>query len=401
MIFTNVVKPTHLCNLSCTYCYNDDVRDPVMRPETLHRTISQTFRYVRESASDRSISFIWHGGEPTLPGVKFYRQVADLQAEHAGALPYNNSLQTNGTLLDDEWLEFLTSHRYSVSISIDGPPQLHDRFRIDRRGRGTFARVQAAIGRVQDAGIPLGVCVVVSRANVDQLDAIYDFLAEQRLRFTIIPLNRSGAARENYDDVGLAPEEYAPAWIRMFDRWFDADRDYVYCSDFVFKTRAILAGRPADCVALQQCADTNISVDPVGDVYPCASLSGIAATRYGNLLTHDLAGIMDSPAARAYRNRRTDPQCARCRWQHVCHGGCQARAYKFYGDHHQRDYYCPSLFRIYEHVAKRLADKLGGPGLPPQQPPEDPRAALMRPAPTTIPITLLRRRDGQAVQLGQ
>lgn len=397
MIFSVVVKPTHLCNLACTYCYNDDVREPVMSPATLERVVEQTFTYTRAHAPQRLVSFIWHGGEPTLPGLRFYERVAALQAEHGDGVAYNNSLQTNGTLLDDRWLAFLGEHGYTVSISIDGPADLHDTYRVDRKGRGSFARVQRAIDAVKAAGVPLGVCVVVSRANIDRIEEIYDFLAAQQLRFNVIPLNRSGGAREHYADVGLAADEYAGAWIRMYDRWFDADADYVYCSDFVFKTRAILAGRPADCIGLEQCSDTNISVDPVGDVYPCATLSGTAGTRYGSLVEDDLDVLMAGARAQDHRHRRTDPQCAVCRWQHVCHGGCQARAYKFFGDHHERDYYCPSLFRIYEHVAARLAERLDRPWQP-LAPPADTRSGAAASG-AGVPVTLLRSRHGQPAAL--
>ncbi len=401
MIFSVVVKPTHLCNLSCTYCYNDDVRDPVMKPATLERVVEETFAYARDHVPGRLVSFIWHGGEPTIPGVGFYQKVADLQHRYGQGATYNNSLQTNGTLLDDQWLDFLATHQYTVSISIDGPAELHDTYRVDRRGNGSYARVMDAIHRVQAAGIPLGVCVVISRANLAHVDAIYDLLAAERLRFNVIPLNRSGAARDNYADLGLAAEEYADAWIRMYDRWFDAaEGEYVYCSDFVFKTRAILAGRPADCIGLEQCSDTNISVDPVGDVYPCATLSGTEATRYGNLLDAGLEELMAGPIATSHRHRDTDPQCAACRWQHVCHGGCQARAYKFFGDHRERDYYCPSLFRIYEHVAARLADRFDVPWDPLTPPPDARTITGGPPAGTSVPLTLRRHRDGQPVALG-
>jgi uncharacterized protein len=262
-------------------------------------------------------------------------------------------------LIDDSWLQFLKTHKFSVSISIDGPRHLHDKFRVDFRGRGSFDRVDRAIKMVQDAGLPLGVCVVISRANIDHVDEIYDFLASRDLRFNVIPLNRSGGARENFVDVGLDPEEYADAWIQLYDRWFEADEDYVYCSDFVFKTRAIAAGRPADCVGLANCSDTNIAIDPVGDVFPCATLSGSTATCYGNIVEQDLEVLLQSPVAMDYRQRAVDEQCSRCKWQHVCHGGCPARAYKFFGDHHRRDYYCPSLFRMYEHIAARLSATVG------------------------------------------
>jgi uncharacterized protein len=356
VIFTNVIKPTHICNLACTYCYNDDVRDPIMRDETLDRVVSQTFDFAERSVPDRVVNFIWHGGEPMVPGLRFYRKVVSLQKRYGRNIPFSNSIQTNGILVDENWIDFFKKHKFKVSISIDGPKALHDRYRVDARRRGSFDRVFRAIEKVQCAGIPLGVCVVISRANVDQVSEIYEFLASRQLPFNIIPLNRSGGGREHFDDVGLAAEEYAPAWIEMFDRWFDADEDYVYCSDFIFKTRAILAGRPADCIGLANCADTNISVDPVGDVFPCATLSGHDDTLYGNLVTEDLQSIMTRSPAIRFRHREVDEQCSTCKWQHVCHGGCPGRSYKFHGDFDKRDYYCPSLYAIYEHIESRVSE---------------------------------------------
>jgi len=358
MNFTNVIKPTHLCNLDCKYCYNDDVRDPVMRTETLDRTIEQTFSYVREHTPDRVVNFIWHGGEPTIAKREFFEYAYNLEKRYAGDLRYTNSLQTNGTLLDDRWLDFLKAAGFEVSISIDGPLDINDRLRINRRGQGSFERVMKAIRLVQEAGLPLGVCVVISRSNAREVDRIYDFLSGNKLPFNIIPLNRSGSARTNYPELGLDADEYADAWVKMYDRWFDASEDYVLCTDFVVKTRAIAAGRPADCIGLARCADSNIATDPVGDVYPCATLSGASDTRYGNLLEFSLAELMSGPVAQSYRNRKVDPQCASCKWQHVCHGGCPARSYKFFGNHHSRDYYCPALFRIYEHIAEKLRRRI-------------------------------------------
>lgn len=393
MNFTNVIKPTHLCNLACKYCYNDDVRDPVMRDEVLHRTVEQTFAYVRRFEQDRVVSFVWHGGEPLVAKRAFYEKALEYQARYADGVRCENSVQTNGTLINDSWLEFFQLADFSVSISIDGPSDLHDSNRVDHRGRGSYRKVIDAIHKVKAAGIPFGACVVISRTNKDRAGEIYDLMAEYQLPFNIIPLNRSGAARDNYGDVGLGADEYAEAWIEMYDRWFDASQDYVYCSDFVYKTRAILSGRPADCVALEQCSSSNISVDPVGDVYPCASLSGHADTRYGNILEHSLEELLNTDTALSYRTRRTDPQCSRCKWQHVCHGGCQARAYKFFHDNHQRDYYCPSLFRIYEHIAHRLSEKFGvaepGPGSPPEA---GDRVGVAPPPVYQQPVRFLQRR---------
>jgi uncharacterized protein len=108
---------------------------------------------------------------------------------------------------------------------------------------------------------------------------------------------------------------------------------------------------------MANCTHFNISTDPVGDVYPCASLSGNAGACYGNLNEASLEELLASAVASQFKSRAVDPQCAQCKWQHVCHGGCVSRAYKFHGDIHRRDYYCPSLFRIYEHIERRLREQ--------------------------------------------
>lgn len=357
MSFTVVVKPTHICNLDCTYCYNDDIREPIMSTATLSATVKRSLEY-GHSLGDGPVDFIWHGGEPLVAGIEFYRNAVRLQEEFSAGGRLTNSVQTNGVLINDQWLDFFRQNSFSVSISIDGPKRLHDRFRVDRGGNGTFDKVLSAITKVKRAGVPLGVCVVISRSNINHVDEIYDFLAENQIPFTIIPLNRSGGARKNYQDVGLGSEEYADAWIQMYDRWFDSKDKYVYCSEFVFKTRSVAFGRPSDCVGLRSCASSNISVDPMGDIFACATLSGEERTRYGNIVNDSLFHVMSREAARRFIEREVDPQCAKCSWQHICNGGCLARAYKFFGDSNQRDYYCPSLFKIYEHISLRVRKKL-------------------------------------------
>jgi uncharacterized protein len=328
-----------------------------MHSSVLERSIEQTFNYINQTRAGRIATFIWHGGEPMIAGRDFYMEALEYQVKYAQGARIENSIQTNGSLIDEKWIHLFKKAGIGVSISIDGPEEINDKNRVDHQGNGSYKRVIEKISMVKDAGIPLGVCLVISKSNKDRASEIYEFLVDNRLPFNIIPLNKSGSARENYLDLGLEADEYAEPWIAMYDRWFTADSDYVYCSDFVYKTRAIFSGIPADCIGLKNCSATNISIDPIGDVYPCASLSGHQDTKYGNIMESDLQEILNSNTARKYLNRATDPQCAECKWQHICHGGCQARAYKFFGENNKRDYYCPSLFRIYEHVESRLAEK--------------------------------------------
>lgn len=106
LAFSNVIKPTHICNLACSYCYNDDLRDPIMREGTLLRTIEQTFTYVRSKKSLREAHFIWHGGEPMAVGLEFYQRAMAMQRELNQGVKYLNAIQTNGVLLNARWIDF-------------------------------------------------------------------------------------------------------------------------------------------------------------------------------------------------------------------------------------------------------------------------------------------------------
>lgn len=353
MRFSNIIKPTHNCIMSCKYCYIEDDKTMVMRVESLENVIKKTFEYSPLRKTSSIVDFIWHGGEPLMAGIGFYKRAIRLQQKHNNGIKYTNSVQTNGVLLNNLWIDFFKSNGFQISISIDGPKRINDRSRLYRDGRSTFNRVMKVINMVKKADIPMGVCVVISKQNKDDVDEIYNFLANEKLNFNVIPLNRCGSALKNYNDLGLAPQEYALPWIRMYNRWFYAgNSDYVYCSDFVFKTAAVLTGTPKDCIGVGKCSFENVSVNPEGFVYPCATLTEDIKWQYGNINYSTLEELMKSPAAQHALSRKTHSGCTKCKWQHICNGGCVARAVKFHGEIDARDYYCPSLYKIYEHIEK-------------------------------------------------
>jgi len=208
---------------------------------------------------------------------------------------------------------------------------------------------------VQKADISLGVCVVISKLNKDYIEEIYDFLVQEKLNFNVIPLNKSGSALENYDDVGLSADEYADPWIKIFDKWLhNQDSKHVHCSDFAFRAGSVLCGSPLDCISQKNCAKENISVDPDGFVYPCATFSSHSHLRYGNVNQQTIEEMMQGELAIKLRNKKDHPSCLECPWHKICYGGCMARAFKFFGNEETKDYYCPSLKKIYAHVSRKL-----------------------------------------------
>lgn len=214
-----------------------------------------------------------------------------------------------------------------------------------------------SIALLRSFDIDPGIVMTITQQMLDHAEEIYTFLSQEKLKFMFNPPTFSGSARDNFSDIEFTQEKYAEFWKKLYDLWFDEKIPYVTCREFVDKTQALLMGRPKGCMALAQCADSNISVEPLGEVYICSTLSGNKELSYGNIVDDTLTNLMKSDKAKHFRLRPEDPMCTQCEWKHVCHGGCMSRAYKFFGTINRRDHYCRSLKMTWAHIKKRLTEK--------------------------------------------
>lgn len=356
MKLINVIKPTHVCNLACSYCYNDDERRPFMDNKTLSRVIEQTFSLSKFINKYESVEFIWHGGEPLLAPLSFYNDVIQLQEQHSRGVPYSNIIQTNGTLLKKEHLELFKKHNFQISLSIDGTKESHDANRKFKNGKGSFLKVNSAIRKLKENDFKIGCVLVLNRKNRQNLKESYDFFRENGIGFNIIPLMKGGSANNIFNEISLTQEEYIDAWTSLYDDWLSASSEnYVDVSSFLHTTRSVISGSCSSCIGMSQCGIANISTDPVGDIYPCASLTGNKDICYGNVNEKSLIDIFYSETAIRWRTRPFNDKCTKCKWFYLCHGGCPSRSYHYYnGDYTIPDHYCKSIKMIYNHVESRL-----------------------------------------------
>jgi len=171
-----------ICNLDCTYCY-------YLEKENLYAGSGRDFRmaddvletYIRQyiqSQPVQQVSFAWQGGEPTLLGIPFFERVVELQKKHAAGKTIDNAFQTNGTLLNDEWGEFLSRNKFLIGLSVDGPEELHDTYRVDKGGQPTFARVMRGLGFLKKHGVEFNTLTVINRLNSYRAHEVYRFLKE-------------------------------------------------------------------------------------------------------------------------------------------------------------------------------------------------------------------------------
>jgi len=364
--FLVMAKPVGpICNLACTYCYYLETRSLYQRPHQFRMTDVLLERYIRqyiEASPGPLVHFVWHGGEPTLAGLDFYRRAVQLQRRHLpeGWTCWNN-LQTNGTLLDDDWCAFLAEERFEVGLSIDGTERPHDTFRRYRNGRRTYAQVAAAVDRLRRCGVhPDLLCTVTAMVAEDPLGT-YRRLRDLGGTFLqFLPIVRRGAdGRPTPESV--SPEAYGRFLCAVFDEWVGHDLGTVVVQLFGEAVRAWAGQVPGLCVMAPTCGRVLV-LEHDGAVYSCDHFVD-PAHRLGNVATVHLGALVDTPAQIQFgadKHDRLPAQCRVCPWLAACNGGCPKDRFGVTGDGEPGlNYLCDGLRRFFAYadpVLRRLVD---------------------------------------------
>lgn len=345
-VMTKPIGP--LCNLDCKYCFYLEKEKLFPANEKFRMSDEVLEAYVRQYIAGQTapeINFAWQGGEPTLLGVEFFRKVVALQKKYADGRPIRNALQTNGTLLDDEWGEFFAEHQFLVGVSIDGPPKLHDAYRVDKKGRPTYAEVICGIRLLHKHGVEFNTLTVVNRVNSRKPLDIYRFLKQIGSGFIqFIPLVErlpdAQAAELGLDlatpprvdeldaqlpvtDWSVEPGQYGKFLTTIFDEWVKQDVGKVFVQLFDVALGNWLGAPPSLCVFSENCGAA-LAMEHNGDVYSC---DHYVYPRYklGNLLNQDLAAMVASPTQREFglaKSATLPAYCRACDYRFACHGEC-------------------------------------------------------------------------------
>ncbi|MEW6283813.1 MAG: radical SAM protein, partial [Candidatus Eremiobacterota bacterium] len=304
--------------LACSYCYQTGrlKAGRVMQPETLNRILSEIQR-----VSLGPVSLLWFGGEPTLVGLDKFRQAVEMAEARMAPRPVRHSLQTNAVLIDDRWAALLAKHRFGVTLSLDGPAELHDARRVNHSGRGSHAAVMAALKALTGQGIQPRASCVVDEHTLPHPEALVDYFAELGLHEVDFPPSMRVHAGQL--DVRVGAEEHGRFMARVLDRWLALGRP-----DFRIRSLAGLVRRmahrdPGFCKLEGDCSGyVTFAFD--GDVYPCDEFSVFPEMRLGSVLHQPLDEILDGPEAkRLFASWSALPrECLDCRWLDLCRGGC-------------------------------------------------------------------------------
>ena len=359
------------CNLACKYCYyleKNKLYPTAQRHLMSDEMLEQFTREYIEAQTMNQVLFTWHGGEPLLRSIDFYRKALSLQQKYAGSRRIDNVIQTNGTLLTDEWCEFFAQNHWLVGISIDGPQPDHDHYRLTAAGKPSWKKVMQGIKLLKKHGVEWNAMAVVNAYNANHPLEFYRFFKEngcQFLQFTPIVERltrhedgRTLASLADKNEIPLSeasvtPEQWGYFLCAIFDEWVRKDVGKIFVEIFDCTLANWMGISPGICAYSKECGHAGV-MEHNGDVYSCDHFV-FPEYKLGNIRDHSLIDMLYGEQQQEFsrlKHSSLPRQCKECDMEFACHGECPKNRFMKdkYGDS-GLNYLCPSYYHYYQHVA--------------------------------------------------
>ena len=359
------------CNLACKYCYyleKNKLYPTAQRHLMSDEMLEQFTREYIEAQTMNQVLFTWHGGEPLLRSIDFYRKALSLQQKYAGGRRIDNVIQTNGTLLTDEWCEFFAQNHWLVGISIDGPQPDHDHYRLTAAGKPSWKKVMQGIKLLKKHGVEWNAMAVVNAYNANHPLEFYRFFKEngcQFLQFTPIVERltrhedgRTLASLADKDEISLseasvAPEQWGNFLCAIFDEWVRKDVGKIFVEIFDCTLANWMGVSPGICAYSKECGHAGV-MEHNGDVYSCDHFV-FPEYKLGNIRDHSLIDMLYGEQQQEFsrlKHSSLPRQCKECDMEFACHGECPKNRFARTADGEPGlNYLCKGYHQFFQHVA--------------------------------------------------
>jgi uncharacterized protein len=392
------MKPFHImakphgpiCNLDCTYCY-------YLEKENLYATSGRNFRmrddvlenFVRQYIDTHpspTVQFAWQGGEPTLLGVPFFERVVELQKQYAKDKKIENAFQTNGTLLDDQWGEFLAQNKFLVGLSIDGPEEIHDAYRVDKGGQPTFKRVMRGLDILKKHGVEFNTLTVINRKNSYRAHEVYRFLKQigsKYLQFIpaveqvasepdpngLVLLKPYSRQQTAVSEWSVEPLQFGRFLQQIFDVWVMQDVGRIFVQIFEVALESWYGLPQSLCVFSPDCGRALV-VEHNGDLYSCDHFV-YPENRLGNITERTLGSLITSPQQSRFGGAKSaalPSDCVKCDVRFACNGECPKHRFtQTASGEYGLNYLCAGYKHFFRHIdpyMRFMANELSENGAP-------------------------------------
>ncbi|MDD5338566.1 MAG: anaerobic sulfatase maturase [Dehalococcoidales bacterium] len=356
-----LIKPASgKCNLNCKYCFYHDVASNravadfgFMSLETIEEIIKKALKFASGYAT-----FSFQGGEPTLCGLDFFKSVVELQNKHnVNNAAFNNCIQTNGMLIDEKWAEFLHDNHFLVGLSLDGFDELHDAYRVDAKGKGTYAKVMETATLFDKHKVEYNILFTVTGLSTQAPEKLYDFFKSKGCNFLqFMPCIDPEDDKRGVHDYSLKPEQYTVFLKQFFDKW---------CTDFMGGrevsvryydnlVRMVMGMQPEMCSLTGSC-QCQFVFEADGSVYPC-DFYVTDEWKLGNIHRQELMELYESETCQRFINSSLAAAslCCDCESKYLCRGGCRRDRDNFSTKQLERNYFCQSYKDFLKYAYPRL-----------------------------------------------
>ncbi len=361
---TPIIDVTNKCNMACKYCYAGSAWEGISGVKELNKMFNSKihllFKFIDQTMSfnkNTHTVFIFHGGEPLLINLKNWNSILSYFYERD--YPIEIHIQTNGTLINEEFINLFKKFNIKIGVSLDGPNILNDQTRIFKNGKGGFLTIFKNLQKMKEVEFSFGCLVTLNKKNLDML-AIYDFFKKYNIPFNIRPIFNTKYSVPK--DILITPYEYTSSFCKLFDLWFDDKTHPPLIGDFNNMVARFI--KPLEklttCTFTKDCSKNFIAFNMEGDLWPCNCLSD-RGFYYGNIQEESVVNLLNNPKVKKLSNRwqrlsRTD--CKDCEISSYCYGGCPSRAYDYYGSYFKNDPFCEAYKVIFKHVYARIKSSL-------------------------------------------
>jgi uncharacterized protein len=356
--FTLLIKPSGSdCNIDCKYCFYK-ARSPEFGQgrQRMNQHVLEVLVKGYMQLGFPVVGFAWQGGEPTLMGVDFFESAVQLQKEYGReGQQVSNTLQTNGLLLDERWCRFFHDNNFLLGISIDGPREFHDYYRVDHSGCGTFDRVIRAIENCRNHQVEFNALILLNNRNVEHTDELFDFLIGNDITYLqFIPCIETDPATGAPADFSITPNQYGDFLCRLFDRWYDYGTEKLNIREFDSLLTYLVMGSHTICTYSKQCAGF-VVIEHTGDAF-CCEFFVEPKWRLGNILETPLERLAVSANKRAFaREKQNLPgKCLVCRYLDICRGGCMKDRVRWNDNLNRESYFCEGYKQFFDYTMPRF-----------------------------------------------
>lgn len=360
---TTLIKPASgNCNLRCKYCFYYDVMNSrevknygIMSEETLETLVKNAFDF-----AEGLVTFAFQGGEPTLATLDFYRKLIELEKKYNKKnIKVNNALQTNGMVINDEWAKFFHDNEFLIGLSLDGYKEIHNFYRVDANGEGSFNRVLKTAKIFDKYNVMYNVLCVVNKHIAKHGTKVYNFYKKQGFKFLqFIPCLDEIGEEFGQNPYSLTPKDYEVFLKTLFDLWYDdfvnGNRISIRMFDNILQI--ILGYEPESCDMTGHCSVSSV-IEADGSVYPC-DFYVLDEWKLGNVNDSSFEEILSSEKGKQFimESINTDPNCKECEFYRICRGGCKRHKEPKIDGKYTKNYFCSAYKEFYKYTLPRFME---------------------------------------------